>query len=489
MAELSATAADPVTGVLDTPEAGGRVIRGSAVRVAGYAAGVGVSVVSAALLIRHLGAADFGRYVTVTSLVAIVGALAEAGMTNIGVREYSTREGRDREELMRNLSGVRLAITALGSLAAIGFALLAGYDSVMVLGTLLGAGGLVFTILQQTWSVPLSSGLRLGRLTGLELLRQVVTMVAIVALVVAGAKLLPFLAVPAGAALAALAATVVLVRGHVALLPGLDRDWWRRLARLALPFAAATAVGTIYVQVVVILLSLLETERETGIFGAAFRVFLVLSGVPGLLAASAFPVLSRAARDDRVRLAYALQRTFEVTLILGAWFALGTILAAGFAIQVVAGDGFDDSVGVLRIQGLALMASFLLASWAFALAALHRHRALLVTNAIALATTTGLALVLIPAAGAEGGALAGLAGEIALAAGYAVALMGRSSELRVGGSILAKVTLATAAATAPALVLDLPGVALAAVATVIYFGVLLALRAVPRELMDAIRRT
>lgn len=479
------TEPDPLTGVLDTTQAGPQVIRGGALRVGGYAAGVLISVVSAALLIRHLGAADFGRYITVISLVAIVGALAEAGMTNIGIREYATREGDERDGLVRNLTGIRLAVTLGGALAAVGFGLLAGYDEVMVAGTAVGGLGLVFIILQQTWSVPLSAGLRLGRLSALELVRHLATLALTVALVAAGAALFPFLVVPAAAAAAVLLATVPMVRRHVSLRPAFDRERWRRLAELALPFAAAAAVGTIYVQIVVILMSLLESERETGIFGAAFRVFLVIGGIPGLLASSAFPVLSRAARDDRVRLSYALQRTFEVTLILGAWLALCTVLAAGFAIDVVAGPGFEESAGVLRIQGVALMASFLLASWGFGLAALHRHRALVVTNAIALATTTGLALVLIPAAGAEGGAIAGLAGELALTLGYGIALMGPSPELRASPAIVPKVALATGLAALAAL-LGLPELAAAAIASCVYLAVLLATRAIPRELYEAL---
>jgi O-antigen/teichoic acid export membrane protein len=78
--------------ILTTVEAGRRVIRGSAGRVAANAAGIGVGLVTAALLLRHLGVTDSGRYVTVLSLVAITVAVADTGLNISGSRELALRD-------------------------------------------------------------------------------------------------------------------------------------------------------------------------------------------------------------------------------------------------------------------------------------------------------------------------------------------------------------------------------------------------------------
>ena len=67
--------------ILDTPQAGTRVIQGTAVRSAGYFAGVGLALLSAPLLTRHLGVVDYGSYVVVGSLIAVAVIFADAGMT------------------------------------------------------------------------------------------------------------------------------------------------------------------------------------------------------------------------------------------------------------------------------------------------------------------------------------------------------------------------------------------------------------------------
>ena len=274
--------------------------------------------------------------------------------------------------------------------------------------------------------------LRLGWVTAIDILRQGATVVFILVLIAVGAGLLPLLGVTIPVALVVLAATIPLVRGAVPPMPSYDREEWRRLLRITLPFAAATGIGVIYAYLTIVLMSLVSTQHETGLFGAAFRVFVVLTQVPGLLVVSAFPVLSRAARDDRTRLAYALQRLFDISVILGAGLALATIVGAAVAIDVVAGSKFHDSIGVLQIQGLAYVGTALAALWGFTLLSVRAHRALLVTNGIALATSMALTLALAPSHGAKGAAVANVAGESVLAAAYAVALMRSHPDLRVG---------------------------------------------------------
>src|SRR5438874_12643061 len=65
---------------LATSHGSALAIRGGALRVAGYAGGVLASLGAAAVLVRHLGIPGFGRFITVTSLIALVGGVTEAGI-------------------------------------------------------------------------------------------------------------------------------------------------------------------------------------------------------------------------------------------------------------------------------------------------------------------------------------------------------------------------------------------------------------------------
>src|ERR1051326_3487610 len=128
--------------ILTSNEAGGRVIRGSALRVAGNLAGIVVGLGTATLLLRHLGVGESGRYGTVMSLVAIAGSVAETGLNVTSSRELALRRDTDRASLIANILGQRLALTPPALLAIVLFALAAGYPARMLAGTALAGTGM-----------------------------------------------------------------------------------------------------------------------------------------------------------------------------------------------------------------------------------------------------------------------------------------------------------------------------------------------------------
>ena len=65
----------------------------------------------------------------------------------------------------------RACAAALAGAAAVVFTLVAGYDSDVVWGTALGAVGLILTIAQQTYVIPLWAELRIELATALATLR------------------------------------------------------------------------------------------------------------------------------------------------------------------------------------------------------------------------------------------------------------------------------------------------------------------------------
>jgi O-antigen/teichoic acid export membrane protein len=474
--------------ILATTQAGPAAIRGGALRVSGYMAGVLLSVLSAALLFRHLGVVQTGEYVTVLAIVTITSGLTDVGLTAIGVREYAIRDPVARDELMRSLLGMRVVLTSVGVAGAVAVAAALGYRHTVVVGTLLAGIGLVLQSLQTAFAVSLQARLRLGLVTATEVLRQLLTVLFIVALVLLGAELLPFLAITIPIGVIVLSATVQLVRGDVPLRPSFHLRAWGPLVRDTLPFALATAIGVVYFRVAIVILSVVSTGRETGYFGAAFRVLEVLVVVPQLVVGAAFPIFSRAARDNHARLAYGLQRVFDVCLALGGLLAVLVGVGAPVAIDVVASrPEFGSSVKMLQIQAPALLFSFAAAALNYALLSLRRHREVLWSVSVAFALSAALAGVLATSAGGDGAAVAVTLGELALAFGAFAALRLRHPELTPGLGALWRVLLAGGVALLPALA-GLPAAPATALAGALYVGLLFALRGVPEELLVEVRR-
>jgi O-antigen/teichoic acid export membrane protein len=481
--------ADPrhPTDVLDSAEAGGRAIRGGTLRVAGYVAGTLVTLVSVPLLVRHLGVADFGRYVTVVSLVAIVAGVTEGGLGAVAVREYAALTGRERGGFMRDVLGARIVLTLLGVVGAVLFAVAAGYGSDMVLGTALAGLGLVVAVVQGTHIVPLVAGLRLGWITTFDLLRALLNAILVVGLVLAGAGIVAFLAVPLPAAAVVAFVTVVVVRRQIPLVPSFHPARWLRILRDTLPLAAATALGTLYFRMAILLMSLTAVAVETGYFATSYRVIEALGGIPVLLVGVTFPVLARAARDDRERLRYAAQRIFEIALIGGVWMSLATALGAAFAMEVIGGDEAAPATSVLRVQALFMIPAFIGLTWQTLLLALRMHGEMFVSALVALAVLLVLSLALIPPLEAQGAAVAVVISETVLMAIQALLLWRTHPRLRPSFAAVPRVALAAGVAVGAALAIDVHEAVRVVLATVVYFGLLALLRAIPTELVGALR--
>jgi O-antigen/teichoic acid export membrane protein len=476
--------------VLDSRRAGTRFLRGSSMRLVAFGAGLAVSLGATPLAVHHLGPDAWGQYATVTSLMFIVAAITEGGLGQMGVRELSVGETQARASFMRDLLGLRLILTLIGAVAALAFSLAVGYERVVVEGTAIAGGGLLLTNFAGTLALPLAADLRLGWLAVTDFVPQLVIAVTMVALVASGAGLLPFYAAPVAGSAAALVVTASVVGREITLLPAFRPGRWRTLMAQTLVYAAATATGSIYFRIVLIATSLLSTKAQTGFYSLAFRILELTTVVPWLIVSSAFPILVRSAWNDPQRLRYALQRLMEGSLILGGWFSVCVVIGAPVAIHVLdlGAQQFDPSIAVLRILGAAIPATFLLATFSYALLSLRLYRELLIVNGSITALAVVLSAAVIPEFGADGAAVVSLILEIALMLAYMITLARSKPEVRPSLAGTERIVLALALAFGAGAALAQHPVVGVAVASAVLAAALLALRAVPAELFALVRR-
>jgi O-antigen/teichoic acid export membrane protein len=469
-----------------SPARGDVAIRGGAIRVMGYAAGVLVSLVSATILVRHLGISTFGRYVTVTSLLALVGGVTEAGIYFYGIREFAARAGPDRRELMTNLLTMRLVLAAFGVGCAVCFGLAVGYRQVLVLGILVAGAGLLVQVSADVLSISLQAQLQLGRLAVVDLTRRVLALVMIATFALLGADLLPFLAASTMAGAVVLALLAWIVRSSITTGWGFDWRTWRELFRETLPLAVAASIGAIYFYVTVILMSLIASATQTGLFATSFRVTQVALGVPILLLTAIFPLMSRGL-DQQRGVADMVGKVFTVAVICGVWMSITVALGAQFIIDVIVGSRGRGAVSVLRIQGVVLTMSFISTSSALGLISLRRYRTMIITSSSALALNVALGVLLVPALGARGGAVADVITEAVVAVGLTAVLMHAVPRHEIRASLMPSLVLAVVL-SATVLLLPVGSVARVIGATIIYFGVLLLTGAIPTEVTATARR-
>jgi len=141
----------------------------------------------------------------------------------------------------------------------------------------------------------------------------------------------------------------------------------------------------------------------------------------------------------------------------------------------------------LRIQGVGIVATFVIAACAFPLLSLRRYRAMLVSNIVALGVSASLVSALIPSLGARGAAIGAAAGEAALALLVAVVLIRAIPQLRLRLDVVAVAAAAGAAALAAGLALPAPSLVQAIVAAFVYLAALKLMRRLPPEAHQLVR--
>lgn len=477
----------PDADILDRPEAGAKVIRGGAIRGIAYVATILLTAATVPLMTRHLGVADFGRFVTASSVVMIVAGITEFGLSGIGTREYALAAPAERRALLADLLGLRTALTLAGLAVAALLMILGGYPRVVVTGMLVSGFGLMLLNAQQTYAIALTAQLDWGVASLLELVNAVVVAAATVLLVLVGATLFPFFLVSVASSAAALLATGIYLRSRVSLLPMFELGRWREMVRDTLPFAAAATVGILYPRIGLILVSLISSAAQTGYYSTAFKIVEVVGGTSGLIASSAFPLFARAGRDDHERLRYAVGKVGDTALLVGGYITLSLVVAAPFVIEVIGGSSFGPAVPVLRLQAVALLGGFLAATWSYTLLSLRLHRALLYVTLAGLIASIALSAALVPSLGAKGASIASAACEFVVAGGYAIALGRSHARLRPSFALMPRAALAAGVGVC-ALLVPVPNVAQWALASVAYLALLLAMRAFPAELLHLLPR-
>ncbi len=174
-------------------------------------------------------------------------------------------------------------------------------------------------------------------------------------------------------------------------------------------------------------------------------------------------------------------------MIVGVWLAISLELAAGLIVAVIGGHAAAPAAEVLRIQGLAVIGTFMASAIAFPILALRGYRTVMYANASGLLVTLGLGLVLIPSLGAKGGAIATVGGELALVIGNAVALSRSNRNLRLPLGCIPAAALAGIAGLALGYVVGVSAILDVLVATAAYAAALALLGRFPPEVSHVLQ--
>ncbi len=194
-------------------------------------------------------------------------------------------------------------------------------------------------------------------------------------------------------------------------------------ARRSAVFSLGSIAGMGCVQAPMLIVGILATPTDAGLFGAGYRFLLVVVNVFAVLWWPLMPVLVRSkpgARDFRE----ALASMGGVVLLLGLPAALAFALWPRELLTLAFGARYAGGAGALRIAAVVLPLIAASALFEQTSLATGREVARARVNAIALAVLVTLGVAWVPAHGPAGVAAALFAAYVVSVAGYAIICRG-----------------------------------------------------------------
>lgn len=411
-----------------------------------------VAIVAAA---RVLGAARFGMYGTAGAFAVILSVVATAGIMPLLIRDLAREPWRAPQLLQAAhvvKTGTNLLMLVL--LYVLADRVLAFPPTVVAAALLLGLAYAIGAYVEnlaaffqatERMRVWAEASAALGMVTGL----------LGAAIVVSTRSVVWFCVAPIAGQVAALAWLTWRMPASARAAVPVARADVARLARAALPFAAAFLALTVYSKADVLLLARWRPESDVGLYTAAYR-FVDLTQALAIIAVSAvYPRLSRLSPPAGSNGRWAGTRVAELAL-LGAvpcaatlWILRGWLVHALFGGEYTAAS---PALGALA-AALPMLVLNILGGYLLSTADRMRSMALLYGGGIVVSVT--LNALLIGPLGPLGAGLAKLTAETLLALGF-LAVLRRGAAAVPSRRVLA-LTGAAAALAPIASILPIPG--------------------------------
>jgi O-antigen/teichoic acid export membrane protein len=360
---------------------------------------------------RVLGEVEFGKFAFALLLGGIFETTMDFGLHQVTIREVA-RDPSRATTLLHHTLAIKL-LWAFGTLAAL---------------------IVTATVLRPQWDVRLACYLIGGSLV---VRSYMLTMRGVQqglerfgwdsVVVIADRGLLLVLGIAAlwaGTGLRGLTIAFVVARGSALAIAALvthsrlgglglryDRDLWRELHATALPLGFFLVVLNLYSYVDGVMLGVLRTDAETGLYTAAYKIYEGFTYAPMAISMVLTPRLSALFTSDPGR-----HRRFALR---GMAASLGLAVAAGGIGYAMAtpllvflfGVDYAAATPAFRILCAGLPIVFVIWIVHAVAISVDRERLLLQTGLIGLAVNVGLNLYVIPRYGGSGAAFATVAGE------------------------------------------------------------------------------
>lgn len=391
-----------------------KVVRSTAAQVVGQLFAAICSVAILKLLTEHLGVHNYGIYATAIVFVSAFALLTDLGVNTITAREIAKYPDRADDIINYNL-GLRLLLCAIFTpiIIIMSYFIYSSDVSSLRISIAVLTTYLFFDSARSVMLGYFAAKVRNEIIALVGGLQQLSLLLLCIVAVLVSRSVYFFIAayVVSSGIGAAMAAYVT--RRHVKLVPRASLRYWRGIVVMSISVGIIQIINMVYLKADSILLSILKSPAEVGIYGVAYAMVLVLSTLPTYIMLALMPSMATSVSGDA--LAAIVEKAFSYLVMFAALLAIAGYVVGRDLVLVVSNVTFLGAATPFAVLCLATAFSYVYGVFAFACVSVHRHQKIVFVSVGALILNIVLNLVLIPRYSVDGAAWATVISEIAAA--------------------------------------------------------------------------
>ncbi|MCK9186363.1 flippase [Candidatus Gracilibacteria bacterium] len=373
-----------------------KILSNTVAQIIGKFAVAILGLVSVKIATSYLSVGGYGEYTAIYSFLAFFGIAADLGLFTIAVREMSENED-EVPKIIGNILSIRtiLVVLIMGVAIVSAFLIPAYEDTRISLGVAVASITVILTIMNGTTTSVLQAKLKMHQASIATVVGKIVTVGFMLYVVFWGFpednEMGFYMLLVAGnvGALIMELTTRYYVKKFTSLKYRFDFGFWKQILSRSIPYGLALILNTVYLNIGPIMLSIMGTKEQVGIYGVATKMLEQFSILPLYFMNSVLPVLTKSIKEnsekykDIIKYAFDFLCAMSIPLVVG-----GVILAYPIVFAVSTPDflsrlseGYFGSDFAFQILIFALLFQFINVLFAFIMIAVNKQYRLLYINA------------------------------------------------------------------------------------------------------------
>ncbi len=351
-----------------------KVAYNTLVQVASKFIATGLGLASIAVITRYLGLAGFGQYTTIITFLSFFSITADLGLTLVTAQMIS-RPGVNQDKIVSNIFSLRLlsAVIFLGIAPLVVFFF--PYDPIVKIGVAITTLSFFFIALNQVLVGVFQKNLRMDKVSIAEVAGRIILLIGVIIAVRLNYGLVGIMAVTVIASAINFLLHYLFSIKFVRIKFSFDKAIWKEIMQKSWPLALTIAFNLVYLKTDTLILSLIKTQSEVGIYGAAYRVIDVLITIPFMFAGLILPIITAEwAKRNIGSFKNILQKSFDVMVILALPLMIGAQFIAEPVMILIFSKDFAPAGSALKILVLAAGIIFLGSAFTHGVIAINKQK-------------------------------------------------------------------------------------------------------------------